>query len=328
MRHQNKYFLALALTGTLFSCGGGEQSATENFDDYQKTAQAVVGDKAPEKASAERTALLEQIEANELYKTLVTEKVVTAEYLPLVENLGYSLGSLRTNGKYELTRDFKRKGNKEHVKFCELVASLHGCGGFSSDILEIFDRYKTKYGLYQTEEKVVGDEKVEPFNLLYAFGALNSKNEDLLEELVHARGKEIMKSSRKDDLLYPHLWQQDALNDQLGKVNKDSELHYEMAIDSKDLYKAYEENEVSADNKMKGKRIAVTGRLQGVSKDMMGKPYAILKSGDFFGEVNCYLPNDKKTSSLKKGEKLTLVGTCEGINSVTETVSVENCLIY
>ncbi|MBX3735608.1 MAG: hypothetical protein KF715_02875 [Candidatus Didemnitutus sp.] len=84
-------------------------------------------------------------------------------------------------------------------------------------------------------------------------------------------------------------------------------------IDAETLYKAYEANEVAADEQFKGKTIKVSGVINDIAKDIMDNPYVIL--GDDIG-VQCTFPDRedyrKRLAQLKKGESITVTGTVEG----------------
>jgi len=84
-------------------------------------------------------------------------------------------------------------------------------------------------------------------------------------------------------------------------------------IDAETLYKAYEANEVAADEQFKGKLLKVSGVIHDIGKDIMDNPYVIL--GDDIG-VQVTFPDRenfrKRLAQLKKGESITVTGTVEG----------------
>ncbi len=87
-------------------------------------------------------------------------------------------------------------------------------------------------------------------------------------------------------------------------------------VSTPDLYRAYHTNEVSADQKFKGKTVEVNGTVNGVEKDFLDHIYVSLRSGEEFDvfHVECYF-GDKhadKIASLSPGQSITVRGTCEG----------------
>ena len=86
-----------------------------------------------------------------------------------------------------------------------------------------------------------------------------------------------------------------------------------------DLWNAYKDNEVNADNLYKDKLLAVTGTISDIGKDIITKnPCVSFKVGDQleFYSVQCFFPDSEEKSStlaaLKDGQKITIYGTCKG----------------
>lgn len=103
-------------------------------------------------------------------------------------------------------------------------------------------------------------------------------------------------------------------------------------ISSIDLWKAYADNEVNADNLYKDKLLSVTGTISDIGKDVVTKnPCVTLKAGDQLGiySVQCFFPDaDEKSSTLaalKDGQKITIYGTCDG--TPLENVQLSNCYL-
>jgi hypothetical protein len=82
------------------------------------------------------------------------------------------------------------------------------------------------------------------------------------------------------------------------------------------LYAQYEANEVEADNKYKGKVLAVTGVAGDIGKDIMDEAYVLLSSGDALGMfgVQCFFSESEEQnfSNLRTGQQLTIKGRCDG----------------
>lgn len=97
------------------------------------------------------------------------------------------------------------------------------------------------------------------------------------------------------------------------------------AIPAATLWKDFDANEVAAEDKYKGKVIAVKGTISSITTSPMGYPQVTF-SGDKYGlnNVVCEFSKDDKgqIAKLKKGEKITLTGTCQGM--VIKSVYIRN----
>lgn len=91
-------------------------------------------------------------------------------------------------------------------------------------------------------------------------------------------------------------------------------------VTTKQLFADYESNEVSADNKYKGKTLMVTGIIKRIAKDPFDdKPYVELLAGDKYGinSVHASVANEAALAPLKKGNKLIM--RCRGGGSSLAT---------
>jgi hypothetical protein len=118
----------------------------------------------------------------------------------------------------------------------------------------------------------------------------------------------------------------DAINDNISKKQKAAE---PVVITSKNLYKAYEANEVDADKKYSKRIGIVTGKIRKISVTS-GDPVISLSNGDsgsLLG-VNCYFSDNNQSSKiakLKKGSTITIKGTIRGMSMVD--VCLDDCEI-
>ncbi len=94
-------------------------------------------------------------------------------------------------------------------------------------------------------------------------------------------------------------------------------------VTAKDYFDAYESNEVSADAKYKGKTIAITGEVEGVSKTF-GTVSVNLKAAEYIKQIRCKLKEESDAASLTKGQTITLVGVGDGKTMFPE---VEDCRV-
>lgn len=105
-----------------------------------------------------------------------------------------------------------------------------------------------------------------------------------------------------------------ASNTNQNKSATSEPLPVEIKINALDLLKAYEENEVSADEKFRNKRLAVTGKIENISV-VMEQMYITLQGRSMtFVNVQAFFPDSQKesVSKLKKGQTITIEGTCDG----------------
>ena len=87
-----------------------------------------------------------------------------------------------------------------------------------------------------------------------------------------------------------------------------------IAVQSKVMTKDYDENELAADGKYKGKMIAVSGKVENIA-ETMGSVTVSLAGHDMLKSVMCSFEESEKASvaKLKKGQQATLVGTGDGM---------------
>jgi len=86
------------------------------------------------------------------------------------------------------------------------------------------------------------------------------------------------------------------------------------------LRSKYMDNEVAGDNAYKGKLIKVSATVAKVEKDVLGldnEPSILLNAGGVLPEevpqVRVYLDDSNQLGNIKKGQKITVIGECEGI---------------
>ncbi|MFL2599405.1 MAG: OB-fold protein [Flavobacteriaceae bacterium] len=97
-----------------------------------------------------------------------------------------------------------------------------------------------------------------------------------------------------------------------------------LKVTSKTLYKEYNNNEIAADDKYKGKIIQVRGTIRDIGKDIMDDAYISLIGDDFFGDVQCFFPDKSYLLNLKKGQRVNVIGYCDGLFM---NIILQNCII-
>lgn len=99
-------------------------------------------------------------------------------------------------------------------------------------------------------------------------------------------------------------------------VNWAPVVNVDTRIYARSLAKDYNANEVAADNKYKGKMVAVTGVVTQISKDVAGDVFVALSAGDnVFEGVQAYLDSKSgvEAATLSKGQKIGLVCRVDGM---------------
>lgn len=87
-----------------------------------------------------------------------------------------------------------------------------------------------------------------------------------------------------------------------------------ISITAEDLYKEYEENEIAADRKYKGKPVKVSGTIRDIGKTL-GEPHINLATGKFSHQVIVYFPENKyddRIAQYSTGNNIEVTGTCKG----------------
>lgn len=87
-------------------------------------------------------------------------------------------------------------------------------------------------------------------------------------------------------------------------------------VTAKQLIDDYNNNELKADNKYKGKLLSVTGKVSEVRKSWGNTIVDIGTGGVFEWDINCYMSKDQtdNAAQLDKGDTVTITGTCDGLS--------------
>lgn len=99
-----------------------------------------------------------------------------------------------------------------------------------------------------------------------------------------------------------------------------------VVVSAEDLAKAFEDNEVNANQLYKGKMVEVTGTIADIG-EMLGSTYITLNAAEDFAltQTQCFF-SDKdqinKIASLSKGDTVTIIGKVDG-KSIN--VGVDDC---
>src|SRR5215212_5004390 len=85
-------------------------------------------------------------------------------------------------------------------------------------------------------------------------------------------------------------------------------------VSASTLLSDYENNEVAADGKYKGKMLVVSGTINNIAKDILDKMYVTLKTSNPILSVQCYFDESNQTalSQLQKGKQVKIKERCDG----------------
>lgn len=101
------------------------------------------------------------------------------------------------------------------------------------------------------------------------------------------------------------------------EVENKPEIHY-IEVTADDIFSAFEENEIAADQKFKGQLVKITGTVSEInSKSTLTSANVLLNvDGPVFGCVQCNFnsENSKALAAVEKGQSVTIIGTCEGMS--------------
>lgn len=351
MRKNFKGILCIGLIALFFnSCKKDTNYKTSDNGIYQhegyiEQVKQNVSKLNPERKQ-QRVKWINELKKNPVYINLVDSAMVSVDYLPTLNAISDAIkNSFSLNGSSQFgiseaiaTTVEKSDDGDNKMNFVIAISSLalKMNGGLPDEIVEVFERYRNKYNLYGAESTNVYDTagksvKIEkPFNISYAFGLFNSKDKKVLDAIYESVQKGAGQWNESSEQVYDNGFM--ALKSEymkhLKRVYPDSPylVDVDFEITATHLYQAYDANEVAADEQYKGKKIAVTGTIGSIGKDVLDNPYVSLKVG-YMQSVNCYFSdkNNKIISQLLKGEKVTIIGTCKGLS--LSYVVMRNCSI-
>lgn len=95
-------------------------------------------------------------------------------------------------------------------------------------------------------------------------------------------------------------------------------------VTARDMFKAYEANEIAADSQYKGKPIEISGTVESISSDFMDQPVVQLAAGEFQA-VNAQGLSKDVAGALAKGNQVTLL--CTGAGEVVGSPILDKCTV-
>jgi hypothetical protein len=312
------------------------------YQKYQDEVKSKVTSLSQEELAI-RKEKLELLKNNSVYKKLVDSSVVSVEYLPVINAISNGMTFINSDGfnidETLVKRVEKSENGEDKVQFIinTILIAQPQKGGLTNNLISVFERYKNKYKYYGEPSILYGldgkqQEKIAyNYDLSSIFGVLNPDNKDVLNAIYEAKQKEFSVWNDDDtEYIYNYIATSKGYNKYVKKVYPKSPyvINADIEILATKLFSDYEANEISADEKYKNKKIAVTGIIEDIGNDIMDDPYVSLKV-DILQNVNCYFDDENKKviSKLKKGQKITIIGNCKG-KSLNIMVRLSDCKIW
>jgi hypothetical protein len=94
-------------------------------------------------------------------------------------------------------------------------------------------------------------------------------------------------------------------------------------VTANEIYQAYENNQIVADDRFKDKDIIVTETVDDIKKDLSGNPYVTIETGSYWS-VQCVFPKEDIAvlTRLSKGQKVRIAGR---VTSTTMNILLKQC---
>ncbi len=186
-----------------------------------------------------REKFIKGLAKNSTYITLVKNKTVSVDYLMTLTAISDAIkNSIIKDGKSQFQITDKIAGmvessndGKSKMEFVVNVSSLSLKinGGLPKEIIEVFERYRTKYNLYSNEAKTFynasgkSENLKDGFNIVYTFAIFDPKNENILNAIYETNFSNIGSWNEDDTSLnYPYMSNKTAYLEYLKDVCPDS----------------------------------------------------------------------------------------------------------
>tara|TARA_R110002051_G_scaffold295543_2_gene361346 strand:+ start:361 stop:1599 length:1239 start_codon:yes stop_codon:yes gene_type:complete len=320
---------------------------TSNYQNFLDKVKSNVNSLSEERKTS-RKNIEDKLMTTETYKILVLNKIVSTEYLPLITAINNGLRNIYIKNNEELfaiDQDLVKRvensnNGKDKLDFVikASVLSTPNKGGYPKELVNVFDRYRKKFGLYNMPSKVYSvngeaEKSIEySYNMTSIFYHIEPNNKTL-NAVYEANKKGAGRwfgYTKGQDYMYEYLATKKGYLAYAKQVNPNSPyiLKVDYEITANQLYKAYNTNEISADDKYKGKKLAVTGIISDIS-EIMGKISVDLKTSDGIGwtKIRCKMENRDVVSKLRKTQEITVIGICEGL-TLNISIDLDDCEVW
>lgn len=105
-------------------------------------------------------------------------------------------------------------------------------------------------------------------------------------------------------------------------------LNHGVSTKGTSYFNEYDQNEIKADSKYKGKNIYIKGLIKGINKDITGTPFLSLNGGGYLRDTVARFKDNKENiqylSNLNKGEIVDL--KCVGAGLALMSPTLNNCM--
>ena len=255
------------------------------YQNYLDEVDRNIASLSPER-KAGREKILSELKSNPVYVQLVTQKVVSSEYLPVLNAITNGITNISGNTlaisediAKQVTSSADGENKISFVAKCASLAIPNANGGLPKEIIDVFDRYKTKfntsgvkgtsYDLDKNPQEIKYD-----YDLTSFFALMNPNSKENLEAVYEAKNKGLSSWNEKGNYTYPFIATKEGFLAKLKQIDPESKLFPKVDMDAtaSELYRAYEANEVSADQQYKGKRLLITGVVENIGKHVMDNP--------------------------------------------------------
>lgn len=325
---------------------GNSEFGQTMYQSYIKQTDQIVSKLSPERKQ-QREKWLNELKTNSVYVDLVQSESTSEEYLIVLSAVGDAIKNTHVvNGSSQFgisdniaTSIENSENGEKKMNFVIALSSLtlKMNGGLPKEIIPALERFRKRYGLYgdgKSEQFDSSSEKLKiksSYNLSYIFALFDSSDKKVLDAIFESVKAGISDWNSDNEEIYENKFMsvKTEYMKHLKKVYPDSPylLDVDFEITAIDLFRSYQENEVAADEKYKGKKLAIIGTIGSIGKDIMDDPYISFKD-NYLGAVTCYFSKEdnNEISKLRKEDRITIVGQCEGLTLTN--VILKNCRLY
>jgi hypothetical protein len=309
----------------------GKDNTEQAYSDYFNQQLEVINSLSAKKTAVRRDAL------NEMQNSIIYKQYssnISAQYLPVLNALGECIRTSSDTTFYTTDETEKELGKEKFQLVLNYMALFYN-GGFTKDIVQVFDAYLEKFGYYGLGGSNGFDENGHQtdyiknnYNLTPIFAVFDKNNKKLANSIYEVHSKGIVDWEKVNtNSHFAFLSERMAYNNYLKGVDPDSPyiLNYDYELTAQDLYAAYNANEVAADEKYKGKKLLVTGVVESINKNGFDDIYVVLDVDGYFKSIHCAIQNEKAAAKLYKGNQYVFLGTCTGL--FMQSVFLKNCTI-
>jgi hypothetical protein len=186
-----------------------ERSESFKYNDYVTLSKSW-NDTLSEKGQELRRNALKNLKSTTTYHLLIDSTVVTPEYIPVFDMIAYGIKSktIEPNGSNSFyfvdgdrTTLLKTTNGEDKMKFAinVVLLSYENKGGFTRELIKLFERYRKKYKFFGSASKSWNAEGEleysidKSYDFTPIFGLLDSQNDKILNAMQEARDKNISK---------------------------------------------------------------------------------------------------------------------------------------